>query len=178
MKNLKKSILAVAAAAALSTSAMAGTVNSNMSVGYSYVDLGSGITGNGASLGYDVAIPLDGEKIPVKGFEAGLGVNVDMYSMSDSSTVDSSLAGMNGELTLGYRFLQDKAVVKGGIGYGYLSVNSDLYLTGMQYSTAVDYKINQKFGVEGIYTYSSLSPSVGSGNFDTNKYGVNLLFKF
>ena len=176
MNILKKSLLVAATAAALTTSAMAGTVTSNMSVGYSYIDMGSGITGNGGTIGWDIALPLDGENMPVKGLEVGFGVNVDLYGLSGAG--DSSIAGANGELTLGYRMLNDKMVAKAGVGYGYLSPNSNLYFTGMQYSGAVDYMITDKFGVEGIYTYTTLSPSVGSGDFNTNKFGVNLLIKY
>ena len=176
---LKKIIIAAVAAAAISTSAMAGTVGKTASVGYSYLDFGSGITGQGGTFGYNFTLPLDGEKMPVKGIEVGFGMNFDGYSLSSdsSTTIDSTAFGINGELTAGYRFLNDKMKVQAGLGYGYLAVNS-LYFTGMQYSGAVSYDITDKYGVEAIYTGTNYSPSIGSGNFDGSKVGVNLTINF
>ena len=174
---LKKSLIALAAVAALTSSLAASSVHSNQSFGYSYIDLGSGITGNGGTFGYDLSLPIDGEKIPVKGLEVGIGINVDFYALSGDTGSVSSLGGGNGELTVGYRFMQDKALIKAGIGYDYLA-DSNLYFSGMQYSASATYKIYDNFGLEAIYTYSSLEPSIGSGTFDTSKIGLNLVFGF
>lgn len=177
MNLVKKTLLAVTAVAALSTSAMAANTISNMSVGYSHINMGHNITGNGGVIGWNIAVPLNGSYMPIQNLEVGFGANVSFYGMSGLAA-NSNMVGASGKVTIGYRMLNDRLTAKAGIGYGYLSPDSNLDFTGMNYSTSVDYMVTPKLGVEGIYTYSTLTPSVGSGKYNTNKVGLNLLIKF
>ena len=170
---MKKIALALVAAATIGTTAsMASSTDRliDVTVGYSYLDLGSDTTGQGGVIGWDIAFPLSNKNI-----ELGFDLNFDFYSLSsDSSSYQSLVGGGNVNGTAGYRFLDGKMKAEAGLGYQYLSLADNFILTGFQYSGSLQYKISKTFTLEAIYTAASLDPSIGSGSFDESKVGFNL----
>jgi len=170
---VRKIALALITAVTLGTTA---SIASNtdrvvdVAVGYSYLDLGEGTTGQGAVFGWDFAFPLSNKNI-----ELGFDVNFDFYSLSsDSSSYQSLVGGGNVDGTAGYRFFDGKMKAEAGLGYQYLSLADNFFLAGFQYSGSLQYKISKTFTLEAIYTAASLDPSIGSGTFDESKVGFNL----
>ncbi len=171
---MRKIALALITAATLGTTvSMASSTDDRLidvTLGYSYLDLGNDTTGQGGVIGWDFAFPLSNKNI-----ELGFNMNFDFYSLSSNdSTYQSLVGGANVNGTAGYRFFDGKMKVEGGLGYQYLSLADSFYLAGFQYSGSLQYKVNKTFTLEAIYTAASLEPSIGSGTFDESKVGFNL----
>lgn len=179
MKLVTKSLVAASLLGALAGALQADNI-ALASIGYSYADLGDGLTGQGGSVGYDINIPLDGESIPFKGLVVGFGFGFDAYGLNSDSTNNissSTAAGANLEATLGYRITKD-LTAKAGLGYEYISLGDSVALAGMQYSGSLVYQIGESWGVEAIYTGGNLTLLPGDQSYNTSKIGANIVWGF
>ena len=179
MSFVKKSMVAVALLSSLTSAAQADNNIALSSVGYSYVDLGDGLTGHGGSVGYDINIPLDGESMPFKGLVLGFGFGFDAYGLSSESSSNSlsTAAGANIEVTLGYQII-NKLTAKAGLGYEYIALNDSAALAGMQYTGSIVYQIGDSWGLEAIYTGGNLELVPSNQSYNTSKIGANLVWGF
>ncbi len=173
MKKIVTVLLMVGTLGATAALASNENIISETKIGYSYLDLGEGTTGQGAELGWDVSFPMS-----IRSIELGFGINADFYSLSgNDASYQSLVGGADVHGTAGYRFLDGKVKAEAALGYAYISLSDNFALTGVQYSGSLQYKINKRFALEAVYTAASLDPTLGSGTFDINKIGINLRIK-
>jgi len=173
---MKKTLVGMAAAIALTLGATSASASGDTYIGYSHLDLGSlNATGQGMSLGFDYMLPLDGENMPFKGLELGGGFDFDYWRVSPDDG-SSNVGARDGSFNLlaGYRYKD--AYVRGGVGYTLMTVDS-LGLKGVTYKGTVGYDFTKKFGINAEYIGGSLTPDTGA-DIDITKITANFVIKY
>ncbi len=138
---MKRKIIGFVAMATLSTGAFA---SSNIQLGGSLNNLGTGTTKSGVYLGFD------GEKDIKNGFLIGAGFNINTFKIQRTQTNGGAYT-MAGDALVGYTFKNKFDIpltLKAGFGYGVTHdniVNQNAWAA--QYSASAVYTIYRGFGV-------------------------------